>query len=273
MSALDLSSLTLVTIGFNSADVLKEHYATIDYEQIPIEYRPQYILVDNASSDDTRHIMEQNFPWVNIISSRDNLGYGGGANLGIKAAQTRFVMVLNPDTQLCISAFYEMMSALKDDSHAAMAGPDVHKSKQSGREYVDWVIGAAIMLDCEKMDSIGYFDESYFLFFEETDLCYRVLEKGFKILHCHDAKMPHEQGASSKSFSNRDLFLSYHWGRSYRIISQKFPERLSSLDKQIRRLKKSVFICKLTRNSKRERKAKAKILGMKGEPCPVSPPK
>ncbi len=270
MPSHDLSDITLVTIGFNSAEVLGNHYSSLRYEALSVEHRPAVLFIDNDSSDDSLSLLRQDFPWVRAYKNAENIGYGAAANVGIKQAKTRYILVLNPDLMLCQKGILGLQSCLEKNDKAAVAGPDVSGSDRSDTRKVEWIIGAAMMFDTHKMGSIGYFDENYFLYFEETDLCYRILEEGKEVLLCHNSKLLHIGGASSSKDANRELFLSYHWGKSYRIIAEKFPHRVKPVSKRVRRMRKSILIASLCKNHGRKHRAKAKILGLQGKGNPYS---
>lgn len=261
----DLSDLTLVSISYNSSEVMPEHISSLSFEGIPESKRPRWIVVDNASTDETVDLLEQKFTFLEIIKNPDNRGFGTAANQGIQAASTRFIVILNPDTNLNAAALAQLISTLKNNDKAAISGPNVEEKATTGEEEVEWIIGAVMMLDTEKLKHIGYFDERFFLYFEETDLCTRTIKAGYKIIHNQAAHIPHVGGGSSIRTPETEYFLSWHYGRSYTIIAEKHPEKYLSkrayLWKQIRRW----FVAVITFNRKREIRARSKITAITGK--------
>jgi N-acetylglucosaminyl-diphospho-decaprenol L-rhamnosyltransferase len=253
--------LTLVTISYNSAAIIGQHIASLDLGAISENERPHWIIVDNDSRDGTPGLISEKYQWVKVIANPKNIGFGAAANQGIKAATTRFVMILNPDTVLSSEALSTMRQALIDDEKAAMAGPNVTDNPMTGVESVEWIVGAAMMMDTTKMNSIGYFDEGFFLYYEETDLCIRTIQEGYKILHCHNAHIPHAEGESSTRTESTHYFLFWHMGKSYARICQKHPKKFAPLPTYLKKQRRRLLISYLTRNKKRHLSTKAKIDG------------
>ena len=256
-----LNELTLITISYNSAEILPQHLSSLDLAQLPEENRPQWLVVDNASADDSSALVQRDFPLVQLIDNHDNVGFGAAANVGIQAAQTRYVMILNPDTILSPEALQTLLSHIQSQPKVALVGPNVSHtpSRAPEPESVEWIVGAAMLFDTQRMAPIGFFDERFFLYYEETDLCHRIIDAGLEILQCHDAAIPHSEGDSSGDTSNE--FLLYHRGRSHVLISQKHPQRYPSKAQYLKKQRQRMLIARLTFNKKRFTAAKAKLKG------------
>ncbi len=85
----------------------------------------EVIVVDNASSDNSVRMIQQEFPRVRLIASKENLGYTGGNNLGIKKAQGRYVLILNPDTEIIGNALQQMLAYLDQHPAVGVIGPQL----------------------------------------------------------------------------------------------------------------------------------------------------
>lgn len=255
------NDITLVTISYNSAEIIGLHIESLNLAAIAEGARPFWIVVDNDSNDGTPSLIAEKYQGVKVIANAKNIGFGAAANQGIKAATTRFVLILNPDTVLSSEALSTMRKALIDDEKAAMVGPNVTDHQMKGITSVAWIVGAAMMMDTTKMDSIGYFDENIFLYGEESDLCIRTIEAGFRILHCHGARMPHSKGKSSTRTDKTLYFLFWHMGKSHAYLSIKHPSHFSPMPSYLRKQKRRMFFAHLIRNRKRYISARAKIDG------------
>jgi GT2 family glycosyltransferase len=256
-----LHDITLVTISYNSAEIISQHIESLNLAAISENARPNWIVVDNDSNDGTPSLIGGKYQGVKVIANAKNIGFGSAANQGIKAARTRFVMILNPDTVLSIDALSTLRRVLIDDNKAAMAGPNVSDRPMTGTKSVEWIVGAAMMMDTTKMNSIGYFDENIFLYGEESDLCIRTIDAGFRILHCHGAHMPHSEGESSTRTDKTLYFLFWHMGKSHAYLSVKHPFHFSRMPSYLRKQKRRMFFADLFSNRKRYISARAKIDG------------
>lgn len=163
----------------------------------------EVILVDNASTDDSADQVEQQFPWVNLVRSHVNAGFGQGNNLGARLARGEYLAFLNPDTLVDQSWLQCLVAALEADPSAGLAtsklallaqpetvnacGNEIHftgltlcrglgarVSSFTQREEVAAVSGAAFGVRHDLFDALGGFDSSFFLYLEDTDLSLRA---------------------------------------------------------------------------------------------------
>jgi len=199
-------------------------------------------------------MIKKKFPNVNLISSKKNLGFAAGNNLGIKMAVGEYVLLLNPDTEIEINTFKIMIDYLKsnpkvgaatcrvelkngkldDACHRGFPTPwnafchfsgisqlfpnscflnGYHLGYQNLDKIheIDSCAGAFLLVRKEIGDSINWLDEDYFWYGEDLDFCYRVKQKGWKIMYVPIIKILHWKGASSgirqesKNISNASL--------------------------------------------------------------------
>ena len=198
------------------------------------------IVVDNGSRDGSGSEVKKAFPFVHLIENQKNLGFAKAANQGLQKASGRYVLLLNPDTQVKNGAIERLVSFMDGCSDAGVAGAQLlnsDESKQNSianfpslatellnrsllrwlfpkkflgkeRDYsepveVDSVIGACMMARRDALDQVGLLDEDYFLFLEETDWCYRMKKAGWKIYHVPQAEIYHFQGKSAEAVKKR----------------------------------------------------------------------
>ncbi len=198
----------------------------------------EIIVVDNNSEDDSAEVIKKIYPKVKIIKSEKNLGMGGGNNLGIKAAQAEFILILNPDTIIKKDAIKILHNFIKSDEQIGIAGPKLlnpdntlqyscrrfpkfytpilrrtflgkfaknHLDNFLMKDYshkeikkVDWMLGSCLMVRKNILNKINNgFDERFFMYFEDTDLCKRVWQAGFKVVYNPQAIVIHNHARAS----------------------------------------------------------------------------
>ena len=217
----------------------------------------EVIVVDNGSQDGSGNEAKQAFPFVHLIKNERNLGFAKAANQGLQMASGRYVLLLNPDTQVKNGAVKQLMTFMDSHPEAGVAGAqllNLNGSRQNsianfptlatelsnksllrwlfpgkfpGKESyysepieVDSVIGACMIVRRDAFVQVGLLDEDYFIFFEETDWCYRMKKAGWKIFHVPQAEIYHSQGKSAETVRKRakiEFYRSrYHYFKKNR---------------------------------------------------------
>lgn len=115
--------LSLIIVNWNVCDLLRRCLASIELNRGNLSL--EVIVVDNASSDGSVTLVEQEFPQVRLIASKENLGYTGGNNLGAKEAQGRYLFILNPDTEIVGNALQQMVAYLDEHPEVGGVGPQL----------------------------------------------------------------------------------------------------------------------------------------------------
>lgn len=257
----DLQQLTLVTIAYNSGAVLPAHIdsllSTLDGAALP-----RWIIVDNDSGDGSRDMLATRYPNVEVLKSGTNVGFGAACNLGIQASDTPYVVVLNPDTQLSALALSQLLEELITRK-AAIVGPALDPLPDSEVRPVDWLVGAVMLFDKAQMDPLGYFDEQFFLYEEDVDICKRANDAGMAVLQCRNISIPHVGGGSTASAPGIIYFLNYHKGRSYALYAQKHNSASSVMKSYVKKNRRRLLISLLTFGRSRYIRAKAKLDGVK----------
>ncbi len=166
------------------------------------------------------------FPVVVVDNSKQNLGYGGGANVGIRRALKKgaqWVVVLNQDLSMSPSAAGTLVKKLKE-TQAGIAGPmaggldprrwtSVLPAKET-----DYITGSCIAIHREVVERIGYFYEPYFLYYEETDFCLRARSAGFPLLYIPTKGITHMESVSL----GRGSFLhQYYLARNHLLFVER----------------------------------------------------
>lgn len=200
-------------------------------------YHPlEIIVVDNASTDKSVDLIRTGFPKVKLIVNKKNLGFGGGNNIGIKASQGRYIMILNNDARLDPYCIKELKRSIEKDKRYGScaskilldgknnlldaAGITIYKDGLSigrGRlenahqyqieEEVFGPSGCASLFRKEMLDDIGLFDEDFFAYGDDTDMGWRAQLAGWKCIYNPKAIVYHLHSASSSAYSPLKAFL------------------------------------------------------------------
>jgi N-acetylglucosaminyl-diphospho-decaprenol L-rhamnosyltransferase len=250
--------LTLVTIGYNSANVIPSHIdSMVRSASSPL---PRWIYVDNASTDATDSLLASYGNYIELIKNPENLGFGSACNIGIQAAKTRFVLILNPDTQLSEKDVQILLDKAKE-MKAAIAGPATKAEIDNRVEYVSSLSGAAMLFDKSLMDEVGYFDERFFLYREDVDICKRACDAGKHVLYVGSARIAHVGGGSTDRNIEVLKFVNYHKGRSYILFARKHGFSQEKIDKYLKKNRWRMFVGLITFGRKRYLRAKSKLAG------------
>jgi GT2 family glycosyltransferase len=214
-------------------------------------------VVDNASGDGTANVARE-FPEVRLIELEENVGFSAANNLVLRETTAEYVLVLNPDTVLCEGTLDTLLRLMADDSRIGIAGcrlaqedgtfdhaarrafptpasalghflhvgrsdrapaslaayraPDVSKGP------VDAVNGAFMLMRRAMLDEIGLFDEGYWMYMEDLDLCYRAARAGWITWYEPSVGAVHIKAGTSGHHRRLRLNYAFHYGmyRYYR---------------------------------------------------------
>lgn len=115
--------LSIIIVSWNVCALLRRCLTSIDAGRGDLSI--EVIVVDNASSDDSVQMVRREFPGVTLIASQENLGYTGGNNLGAKGFRGRYLLILNPDTEVVGNALQQMIAYLEVHSTVGAVGPQL----------------------------------------------------------------------------------------------------------------------------------------------------
>ena len=209
----------IIVINYNGEEYLKTCLSSIEKQTYP-NYKT--IVIDNASTDNSEEYIKEYFPKLTFIQAERNLGFAEGNNLAIKKAleqKAAYVFLVNNDTEFEIDLVEKLIKTAESDDSIGIVGPAVFdlKNKKSlqemgmaidkfgyalalknltDRDCVFFVSGCAMMLKSELILRIGFFDESYFMFAEDLDICWRSRLTGYKIIVNENARIYHASGGS-----------------------------------------------------------------------------
>ncbi len=225
-----LTELSIVIVNYNVSFFLEACLNSVQeaYRDISAEI----IVVDNNSSDDSCKMLGEKFPEVKLIANKENTGFSKANNQGVVRAQGTYVLILNPDTFLPDDSINQVITFIKKQKDPGAVGiqfidgtgnflPECKRNiptlKVAGQKLrgntkryyaghikedevaeVDVLTGAFMLIKRETYLKVGGFDEDYFMFGEDIDLSYKLLNQGFQNYYYGKARMIHYKGESTK---------------------------------------------------------------------------
>lgn len=240
--------LSIVIVGWNTKDLLKQCLDSV-YTNPP-QCNFDVWVVDNASSDASVEMVKSSFPNIRLIENEKNVGFAAANNQALKICSGSFILLLNPDTIVKSGVFDRLLSYMKDNPQVGATGPLLLNGDGSfqlscypfpsvSREFwrlfyldklvpygiydsknwsqitprdVDSIQGACLLVRKEVLDQVGLFDDSFFLYSEEIDLCYRIKMAGWRLVWVPDVEVIHFGGQSSKQVATQS-FLNLYRGK------------------------------------------------------------
>ena len=177
------------------------------------------IVVENSNDQSLKKEILSKYNNVNCILSKENLGYGAGNNLGLSKVDTNYALIINPDVILKKDSIDKFFLRIKNLENFGIIAP-VSKSekynnfsidKDKSIKEVESVKGFAMFLNMKNLKEIDFFDENFFLYFEEIDLCKRLRNQNIKIYIDPTIEVSHFGGASHNTEINKPMELSRNW--------------------------------------------------------------
>lgn len=252
--------LAIVLVNWNGRELLPTALSSLPTEA-------EVWVIDNGSSDESVSYIKTNHAHVKLIENKKNLGFGTANNQALKKIDKTFVLMLNTDANLTEGSLDKALKHMQEHEDVALLGARLthddgrlqnsitfevdllseclnknlmarirgEKRKSLDRPgEVPGIVGAAMLGRMSHLKSVDFFDEDYFFFFEETDLCFRLRDAGFKIVHHPEFVVTHSGGKSAaKNLLNariefhrsRELFFFKRHGRLVAKKLQLWQER------------------------------------------------
>ena len=215
-------NLSIVIVTFKSEAVVHECIKSIDKEI-------KIIIVENSNDSHFKEKVEKIYKNVTCVLSAQNFGMGRGNNIGIKLAKTEYVLILNPDVILEQNTIEELINASQKISNFAILAPilsdfdypnyklDSNKKFSNEKNFpfkVKSVDGFAILFNKKKLDKIiqkDYFDENFFMYLENDDLCKRIRDANEDIFIIPNSKIKHLGGKAVDTKYQNEIEMSRNW--------------------------------------------------------------
>lgn len=229
--------LSIIIISWNTSALLRQCLDSLYQTGSRFEF--EVIVVDNGSTDDSVSLVETHYPRVIRIQNHQNLGFARANNQGLQIGRGRYLLLLNSDTIVRRGALDTLIETADAEPTVGVVGPKLlnmdgtlQKSWASfpsfwsevvGKNFpfrkpvpnmpntfdVDWIMGACMLVRAETIQDVGKLDEDYFFYSEETDWCFRIKKKNWKIWYITHAEICHLGGGSTKRGSVIQLVRLY----------------------------------------------------------------
>jgi len=217
--------VTVIMVSFYSKDLIEK---TINFINKEIEI----IVIENSKSSQCKELLENKYSNVKVILSDENLGNGAGINAGLKKTNTKYAFYIDIDTEIQKDTIRNLLDAAEKTPDFALLAPlvenyeykktDYHQDisfEDSNQRRMNFVPGCAMFFYVEKIKEIGFFDENFFLFFEENDIYMRCHKNNLKIYLVKSAKIIHtgEKSVDKKFDEDVELIRNWHlmWSKFY----------------------------------------------------------
>jgi GT2 family glycosyltransferase len=201
------------------------------------------VIVDNASDDDTVPALRRALPQSTVIARTTNAGFGAANNEAMRQVKTRYALLMNPDCDLTSDDVRAMVRTLERYPDAGAVAPQSWRADGSAQMCfrqaffeppvrtpyavpeatccARWLHGCCLLVSTDVFKRIGGFDERFFLYYEDDDLCLRMQEAGHACLFEPAAQAQHMGGASSAPDWRITLRKHYHYLRSRHLAIEK----------------------------------------------------
>lgn len=191
--------VSLIAVNYNGAHTLPGFLDALAQTR----YDPfELLVVDNASSDGSVALLESSDIPLRLIRSPGNEGFGRACNRGAAESGGEYLVFLNPDVRVTPDWLSILVETIEDHERAAIVSPQTlpsYRTEPSGGspEELHAVPGCAMMVRRAAWEELGGFDERIFLYWEDTELCWRAWLSGWSVLADHRAYVFHDEGGSS----------------------------------------------------------------------------
>ena len=234
--SVSIDDVTVIVVTYNSAHCMA---GLAD----ALSVLPHVTIVDNASDDDTIAQIAIHMPNAAIIRNERNLGFGAANNRALLQAQTPYALLLNPDCLPTPDFLRDLLAVADQYPDAAIIAPHLirrggevevsyrwpvthwtsHGPAADGPCCVGFVCGAVMLLNMSVMKKIGFFDETFFLYYEDEDLCQRVFMQHQQIIVAPQVSVTHLSRGSVKGPSpwRAEFGRGYHHAQSKLIFTGK----------------------------------------------------
>jgi N-acetylglucosaminyl-diphospho-decaprenol L-rhamnosyltransferase len=209
------------------------------------------IISDNGSLDGTPEEAARLWPHAQVLSHKRNLGFGAANNRALVRVSTPLVFLLNPDCEMSEAGLLQLVDMAKENPEFAILAPQlvsVHGKPEvnyrwpqtlwtsegcaaSGPACVGFVCGAAMLMRRDRFDDVGYFDEHFFLYYEDDDLCLRLFKAQRPIVVVPEVKAVHHSRGSVRGAHpwRSEYGRGFHHAQSKLIFAKKHQSGAQAL--------------------------------------------
>jgi hypothetical protein len=253
-----MNNLSIIIVNWNTATPLKNCLASLAGDV-------EIVVVDNASADESAVMVARDFPCVCLVRNPDNMGFARANNQGWRASANEFVLFLNSDTLVPPGALMHLVEFMRAHPNAGASSPRLARADGSTQPFafggdptpayllrrgfarlilhrtlhdwetrepqaVDWVSGACLLARRDALEQVSGWDEKFFMYFEDSDLCLRLRRAGWKIFYNPRVTITHLGGASLAQNRTRTQFydasLHYFYTKHFSLLARALLELL-----------------------------------------------
>lgn len=251
--------ISFIIVNYQSEKYLQKCISSIKEKVLGADY--EIIVVNNDSAGNAyMHSLPEG---TRVINIGKNIGFGAANNIGAKKAQGKYSCFLNPDTEIISNNIERLLSEFENDEKLGTIGPKLINENGSAQEWsagkevtigsiilnnlgykrdkkiwesqekkeCAWVSGAAMFIQKELFDKLGGFDEKFFMYFEDIDLCKRARNLGYKVLYYPEFTVKHFGG---KSFLDKKEQKRYFYASQDYYFEKHFSNLLSGIARFLR---------------------------------------
>ena len=242
---LNLENITFVIVTFKSEKVIYECINSLPKES-------NKIVIENSKNIKLKEELENKYDNIEVIIN-ENIGMGASNNIGIKRSKTKYAYIINPDVKFNNNTLENLFKAAESISDFAIISPinsdsnypNYKKSNDSKTIdeniiSVDYVDGFSMLINKEKIQEENFFDENFFLYLENTELCLRVKKNDQNIYIIKNSIINH-LGESSIVSKDLEYLRNWHWMWSKFYFNKKYYGHINALSKVMLNLLSGMF--------------------------------
>lgn len=251
--------VSVIITSWNTRDLLVECLTSI--AETVDDFGYEITVVDNGSTDGSAGILRRRFPQVHLLTNDSNVGFAAASNQGMRDSSGRYLLLLNSDVVLLPRSLQRAVQFMDDHPGIGVCGakllnpnetfqgsysdfPSIkseflnatglgrrllnpyypsHRPKPGeGPCEADWIAGSFMLVRREVYEGVGGMDESYWMYSEDTDWCYRIKQSGWKIYYLPHVPVVHVSGASAghraaemmaQMYTSKVRFFAKHFGQ------------------------------------------------------------
>ena len=243
---LDLNDITFIIVTYQSENIVKNCLDSLPKDS-------KKIIVENSNNINLENDLRAKYDNIEVILSK-NVGMGAGNNIGLKACKTKYAYVLNPDTKLNKDTMKNLIDTLNQISDFTLASPlndnqnipnykalDLKKNINENILSVKSIDGFSMLFNLKKFPDQNFFDENFFLYLENDDLCLRVKQKNEFVYIVKNSLINHKGGIATSK--NLEYLRNWHWSWSKFYYSKKHKGYFYALIQGLPKYLSSIVKC------------------------------
>ncbi len=206
--------VTIIFVGYYSKDKIKKYLNQFND-------RFKVLIIENSQDFSLRKIIKK-FKHTSIIFNKKNLGFGASSNIGLKKIKTKYGIHLDLDTNFSNKSIINLLNEAKKLNNFIILGPKIknynYKTEDFQRKNIsknlslmNFIDGCCMLFNMKKLKIHGYFDENFFLYFEEYDLFKRYISKNQKIIMTNRVSISHKGRSSTNKKYNKEIEINRNW--------------------------------------------------------------